>query len=277
MFLHTWKFHRGGLKMKRCTLVLLILIMVIFSFATVEYKGNFVENDVNGNAIYSVEVNEIQIGYKLLGQGDPLLLICGLGMEMSQWDQTFIDILSATNQLILFDNRGMGYTSDNDADYTFEQLVEDIKGLIEILEVNKPNVFGYSMGSVVAQITVLEYPQMVNKVVWHATGISGNDVSLPFASDSADIPVTIQKQMNANLSWSAPLEKYPEIKNDIMLLIGTDDTIVGVDSSLELAALVPGAWLIQIKGCTHSLHREKPVVAAEVVLDFLRYDLSYSK
>jgi pimeloyl-ACP methyl ester carboxylesterase len=145
------------------------------------------------------------------------------------------------------------------------------------LEVNKPNVFGYSMGSVLAQITVLEYPQMVNKVVWHATGISGNDVNLSFASDPADIPVTVQKQMNANLSWSAPLEKYLEIKNDIMLLIGTDDTVVGLDSSLELATLVPGAWLIQMKGCTHSLHHEKPVVAAEMVLDFLKYNLSYSK
>ena len=264
--------------MKRFMLVLTVLFMVVFSFAAVEYKGEFVENDANGIPVYSVEVNGIQMGYKLIGQGNPLVMICGLGMDMSQWDQTFIDILSATNQLIIFDNRGIGYTTDNDADYTFLQLVEDIKGLIETLEIDKPNVFGYSMGSVLAQISVLEYPQMVDKVVWHATSTDGTGVELSSDSiDESQIPVTVQKQMNANLSWNAPLEKYPEIENDIMLLIGTNDTVVGIDSSLQLASLVPGAWLIQIKGCSHSLHREKPVVAAETVLDFLQYNLSYSE
>lgn len=263
-------------KVKRRMLVLTVLIMVVFSFAIVEYKGEFVENTANG-PVYGVEVNGIQMGYKLIGQGEPLVMICGLGMNMSGWDQTLIEILSETNQLILFDNRGIGYSTDNDADYTFWQLVEDIKGLIETLEIDKPNVFGYSMGSVLAQILVLEYSQIVNKVVWHATSTDGASVelsSVPF--DKSQIPAVVKKQLNASQSWKASFERYPEITNDIMLLVGTNDTVVGIESSIKLASLVPGAWLIQIKGCSHFLQREKPVVAANVVLDFLQYDLSYS-
>ena len=55
-------------------------------------------------------VGDIDVGYKMLGSGEPLLLIPGFSMTMDMWDPVMIEKLSTNRTVILFDNRGMGST-----------------------------------------------------------------------------------------------------------------------------------------------------------------------
>jgi pimeloyl-ACP methyl ester carboxylesterase len=54
-----------------------------------------------------------------------------------------------------------------------------------------------------------------------------------------------------------------------MLLVGTSDHIVGIESSKAIASAIPGAWLVQFKNGTQLLINEAPFEFAEVVLAFL--------
>jgi pimeloyl-ACP methyl ester carboxylesterase len=52
-------------------------------------------------------------------------------------------------------------------------------------------------------------------------------------------------------------------------VVGTADTVVGIESSKTLALAVPGAWLVQFKKATHHLMFEAPVEFAKLVSAFL--------
>jgi pimeloyl-ACP methyl ester carboxylesterase len=54
-----------------------------------------------------------------------------------------------------------------------------------------------------------------------------------------------------------------------MILVGTSDTVVGVESSKTLASAIPGAWLVQFKNATHPLMNEAPTEFAKIILTFL--------
>jgi len=54
-----------------------------------------------------------------------------------------------------------------------------------------------------------------------------------------------------------------------MLVVGTSDSTVGVESSKVIAAAIPGAWLIQFKNASHHLMYEKPAEFTQLVLTFL--------
>ncbi len=71
------------------------------------------------------------------------------------------------------------------------------------------------------------------------------------------------------MEWKTPLNKMPLIKNQVMLLVGTADTVVGTESSKTLAKLIPGAWLVQFKNGTHHVQFEAPSEFAQIVMTFL--------
>jgi pimeloyl-ACP methyl ester carboxylesterase len=58
--------------------------------------------------------------------------------------------------------------------------------------------------------------------------------------------------MEASALWKTPLDKLPIITNQVMIVVGTSDTVVGVESSKTIASAIPGAWLVQFKKGTHN-------------------------
>jgi pimeloyl-ACP methyl ester carboxylesterase len=183
---------------------------------------------------------------------------------MDYWPREVIEALSKKNQLILLDNRGMGYTTANDVTFTYKLFADDVIGLLDALGVKKANVLGHSMGSGITQELLLEYPQRLNKAVIFATSTDGSTVpKLAF-----DDPI-VRRQIEASTHWKTPLNKLPLIANQVMLVVGTSDTVVGIESSKTLASAIPGAWLVQFKNGTHLLMNEAPSEFAKIVLTFL--------
>src|SRR5438132_466828 len=58
-----------------------------------------------------VRVGEIDIAYRVLGNGEPLVMIMGYAGTMDIWDPTLLQELAGRYMVIIFDNRGMGGTS----------------------------------------------------------------------------------------------------------------------------------------------------------------------
>jgi pimeloyl-ACP methyl ester carboxylesterase/predicted secreted protein len=232
-------------------------------------EGKKIGQDKQGTDIYQVHGNGIDIGYKLIGSGEPLVMIMGLGGTMEQWQPGIIAALSKTYQLIILDNRGMGYTTTNDTTFNYQLFADDVISLLDALKVKKTHVLGYSMGSTITQKLLMEYPQRFNKAVIHATSTDGSKVAKALQGHATNVPPTVLRQVEATTHWKTPLEKLPAITNQVMLIVGTADTTVGAESSKTIATAIPGAWLVQFKKGTHHLMYEAPAEFSRIVLQFL--------
>ncbi|MFX0180424.1 MAG: alpha/beta fold hydrolase [Candidatus Hodarchaeota archaeon] len=118
------------------------------------------------------EVNGINICYEILGEGYPLILIHGYGGTKETW---FVmkKSLSKHFKLILFDNRTAGKSDHLNEPITMQMFADDVKGLMDYLNIRKAHIGGESLGGMIAQQFVLSYPGRVNKLILINTHYSG--------------------------------------------------------------------------------------------------------
>src|SRR6476659_3472694 len=94
-----------------------------------------------------VHVGDIDIAYKTLGKGNPILLFNGASDGMDAWDPSFLKGISSNHMVIVFDIRGIGNTTAGSKPYSMQLLANDTAGLLDALKIQKVNVLGYSLGS----------------------------------------------------------------------------------------------------------------------------------
>ena len=122
-----------------------------------------------------VHVGDIDIGYKMLGKGDPILLFNGASDNMDAWDPSFLKGLSLNHTVIVFDSRGIGNTTSGSKPYSMQLLANDAAGLLDALNIDKADIFGYSLGSFIAQQFTVSYPEKVNRLILVAASCGGKD------------------------------------------------------------------------------------------------------
>lgn len=114
-------------------------------------------------------VGDIDIYYEVHGDGEPLLLVMGLGSDMAGW-MFQIHEFSKEYRVIVFDNRGVGRTDAPDAPYSIAMMADDTVGLMDTLGIEIAHVLGISMGGFVGQEIALRHPRRVKSLVLAATG-----------------------------------------------------------------------------------------------------------
>ena len=133
----------------------------------------------------SVQANGITIEYELTGEGDPLLLVMGLGGQLTDWPEGFPEQLAAQGfQVITFDNRDIGLSTEFDWEppsqaksvmgmlakrppktgYLLSDMANDAAGLLDALGIESAHVVGMSMGGMIAQTLTIEHPQRVRSL-----------------------------------------------------------------------------------------------------------------
>jgi pimeloyl-ACP methyl ester carboxylesterase len=130
-------------------------------------------------------VNGIEIAYQEIGDpdGEPLLLIMGLAMQMLAWDDEFCSMLAERGfRVVRFDNRDIGHSTELDsagvpklpdmllgrrstAAYRLGDMAEDTTGLMDHLEIASAHLVGVSMGGMIAQTVAIGSPQRVRSLV----------------------------------------------------------------------------------------------------------------
>ena len=122
-----------------------------------------------------VHVGDIDIAYKMLGKGDPVLLFNGASDGMDAWDPSFLEGLSLNHMVIAFDTRGIGNTTTGSKPYTYQQLANDSAGLLDALKIPKADVMGYSLGSYIAEQLAIMFPDKVNSLLLVGSSCGGKD------------------------------------------------------------------------------------------------------
>lgn len=98
------------------------------------------------------------------GSGTPLILICGISADLTVWKYLATE-LSAYFRVVMLDNRGVGRSAVPDAPFTIADMAEDVRALMDHLEIDSAYVLGWSMGGIIAQTLALSYPARVQKLV----------------------------------------------------------------------------------------------------------------
>ena len=120
-----------------------------------------------------VKVNDIQVYYEVHGEGFPLIMIMGLGANLDWWDPRMVQELSKKFKLVMFDNRGAGRTDVSDRRYAIKMFADDTAGFMDAVGISRAHVIGVSMGGMIAQELVLNYPEKVEKLVLCSTFCGG--------------------------------------------------------------------------------------------------------
>ena len=162
-----------------------------------------------------VHVGDIEIAYKMLGKGDPILLFNGASDGMDQWDPSFPMSLSSNHTVIAFDSRGLGNTTTGSKPYTYQQLANDAAGLLDALKIPKADVMGYSLGSYIAQQIAIMYPDKVNTLTLVGSSCGGKDHT-PKPAEFLKLQAEVVNKSLNNVSIS-----QEEMKEFVAASVGT--------------------------------------------------------
>jgi len=121
-----------------------------------------------------ININDINIYYELHGEGKPLVCIMGQGGTVKHFKSSilfseFRKYMFKEFKTLLYDNRGIGQTDDIDKQYSIKTLADDITRLIDRLNLGKVNLLGFSMGGMITQELMINYPEKIEKAVIGST------------------------------------------------------------------------------------------------------------
>jgi pimeloyl-ACP methyl ester carboxylesterase len=105
----------------------------------------------------------VSIYYEADGSGEPLVLIEGLGYANWMWVKQ--KPLSKYVKLIIYDNRGVGYSSKPDRPYTMDNFADDLEDLLNYLSIDKAFLWGVSMGGMIAMYFTYKNPDRVRGLI----------------------------------------------------------------------------------------------------------------
>jgi pimeloyl-ACP methyl ester carboxylesterase len=118
-------------------------------------------------------VNGVDYAYRESGGGEPpLVLLQHFRGNLDNWDPALIDALAADRRVITFDNAGLG-GSTGTTPGTVAQMARDALAFLDAMALDRVDVFGFSLGSFVAQEIALIRPDAVRRMVLAASAPQG--------------------------------------------------------------------------------------------------------
>jgi pimeloyl-ACP methyl ester carboxylesterase len=124
----------------------------------------------------TINAGGVEFAYRQLGPstGVPVVFLTHLAAVLDNWDPRVVDGIAAKHRVITFDNRGVGASSGT-TPKTIEEMATDAVAFIRALGFEQVDLFGFSMGGMIAQVIAREEPQLVRKMIIAGTGPAGGE------------------------------------------------------------------------------------------------------
>jgi len=123
----------------------------------------------------TISAGGIDFAYREFGTnkgGTPVIFLNHLAAVLDNWDPRIVDGIAAKHHVVAFDNRGVGASTGTPAK-TIEQMADDAIMFIKAKGFKQVDLFGFSMGGMIAQEIVLKEPHLVRKLILAGTGPAG--------------------------------------------------------------------------------------------------------
>jgi pimeloyl-ACP methyl ester carboxylesterase len=173
------------------------------------------------------EVNGLKMYYETHGTGSPLVVLHGAFMTIGAMG-AFVSALAEARQVIAVELQGHGHTADVDRPLSYEQMADDVAGLIRHLGIEQADVYGYSMGGGAALQLAMRHPELVRKLVV-ASASSTSDGAYPEVWEGIE---QISPELFAGTPWK---EEYDRVAPD-------PDAFPILVENMKQLDLQPFAW-----------------------------------
>lgn len=107
----------------------------------------------------------LRIHYQQIGEGPDLVMIHGLTGNLAVWHLKIIPMLSHRFRTLTYDLRGHGYSEMTPSGYSADQMADDLLGLLDALEIERPAIVGHSYGADIALYFAHHHPERVSEVI----------------------------------------------------------------------------------------------------------------
>jgi pimeloyl-ACP methyl ester carboxylesterase len=227
------------------------------------------------------QVGDIELYYESHGSGDPLVLIGGLGLAVSEM-RALADAFTASGyRVIAADNRGAGLSAKPPGPYTIRQMAGDVAGLLTQLGVERTHVLGISMGGRMAMSLALDYPNLVDHLVLVSTGARTQRrrwrvrlglvvARLPLLRGKNPPPTRALRAQFLAISGFDCTARLGEVTQPTLIVHGRADHVAPLNLAQAMSDAIPGARLVLLNG-GHDISLTPPRVPefAATVLGFL--------
>ncbi len=118
----------------------------------------------------------VEFAYRQLGpdEGVPVVFLTHLAAVLDNWDPRVVDGIAAQHRVIVFDNRGVGASSGS-TPTTIEEMAADAVLFIRALGLDRVDLFGFSLGGMIAQVIARLEPDLVRRMIIAGTGPAGGE------------------------------------------------------------------------------------------------------
>jgi 3-oxoadipate enol-lactonase len=255
-----------------------------------------------------VENRGAKIYWDEQGQGEPVLLIMGLGWASNMWHRTR-PVLAARHRTLAFDNRGAGRSDVPPGPYSMALLASDAAAVLDAAGVERAHLLGASMGGMIAQEFALQYPNRLRSLILASTAAGGPravqadpeaiqllfrrdpnpeeraKAAVPFIYDSGtpreridqDLAVLSEwyphpegylAQLQGILAWEAD-SRLSKITAPTLVINGENDRLVPSANGSLIAERIPGAKLVLLPHASHIITTDQSAAAHQALLEFL--------
>jgi pimeloyl-ACP methyl ester carboxylesterase len=241
--------------------------------------------DIHNRRGKFAQANDLEIFYREIGEGVPLILLHGGTRTHETWNP-FIPHFSERFRVITPDSRGHGRTKNPGPGLSYRQMGDDLAAFIQVLDLDRPIIFGFSDGGQIALELGMRYPALARSLViggaWYRfaeeyqeglkkVGYEGpgkvnygsiDKYAQPGWRDrmweshphpDPDYYETLLEDISR--MWWTPLnyqgEDFERIKRPTLIFIGENDEAVPVQESREMAQMIPSAELAVIQNVGH--------------------------
>jgi 3-oxoadipate enol-lactonase len=253
-----------------------------------------------------VVVNGIQLGYEIVGEnGPPLLLLHGFGMNRTIW-MDMVNQNLADQLTILPDLRGHGESDVPEGVYTMSLMADDISRLLDYLGFDQIIICGHSMGGYVALAFAEKYPEKIlglglittrsiadseetkanryalaAKVEKQGTIIMAKSLAPKLTSDPRIIEQTYQILMGTAplgvIGASLGMAERPnrtgvldQLLQPALVVAGEQDQIIPVEEAQEMVKHLKHGDFLSIPGTGHLPMIETPEMLSKGLFDLLQ-------
>ena len=244
--------------------------------------------------------NDIEIYYRDYGplDGDPILLVQGIGGQLINWPHHLIEFLIQNNyRPIVFDNRDTGlstkiesdtFDDDNrantiiqsyiryylrlpiESDYTLDDMADDAISVLDSLNIDKAHILGISMGGMIAQIIASSYPDKTKTFTLIASTAS---TPSPLNGPTRKVrKLLMDRTKNPNATIDERVNRTRKIFGEIGyqgIDLNTDEFYEEVSNSIQRGGTNDtgfGRQLTAILGSENRLNKVKSIQASTLII-----------
>ena len=253
-----------------------------------------------------VEVYSQKIHYYETGDGPPLILLHGLGLDATFWVLQ-IPVLARTHRVFAVDMIGFGRSDKPPLEYSIETFVEFLEGFMRQAGIAKATLVGLSLGGWIAVEFAAQHPEMVDRLVLVNSAGLRPPAPLPPAAlallnpgsladernllhfvfynqelvSEAYVELSFQRRVRSGNGYTVARminsmqtreewidARLAKVTAPALVVWGRDDRLIPLSMGEEIARRLPGSKFVVIDECGHLPPAEKPVEFTKAVIEF---------